>query len=1019
MPMDILKLWAVTLAYGTQLRFLAEICLCSAAFGRSGNAPRPKFPVGLRLVSYLYDLCIRNQETVHYSILICLFKDTCIPFLRYISNWIFDGKCHDPFNEFLFDVDDQYLCYQDKHYWTHGYVLKESRSDIMIFEDNFIEKIYACGKALNLLRQTNKCHYLLQNDLHPPQIELKLSAAGIEKVKTICQAYETRTMEAKAKELNEKELQVNDALQRKREEIAAEKEKHRQMLQDINELERKVKLAVQMKKEKELQRLREQMEMGMEKRKREKEKQMMEDKEYLKQEAILINERDEAERKAREELVSYYEKLSKQAIARENHALWIIKRHELHKKRKEFILNEQLTLYKEKEAFDLKGSEKIISSIEDSGREYKEKSGLFWKNEEDGVEFNDRAGHELRQDLETRAERREITWKGSIENDYPAIEHNDIRPENDKGRDKSKESEESKGSDNYIEPDNDIGPEKRRDNDIEPDNDIGPDKRHDNDIGPGLENDVGLDNDIGPDNNGKMEERNHSQLGGTVEPHYRVKLRKEENEYISLEGEGDAQVSIDKNEKKNRKLWDVETVRSYEPKTVIQSLLYPDKFDRPVETAVTTSRGKEPKVVIKDLIYHQEVEAEQEVEVPAMPLIQSEVDYDITYEDQQENFKEMSSHPQPYLLDSLLNKSRVHENDERDGMDVIKELPLEVILRRSLVIPISSQIKLVDDASIEYMMGSLQIEVHFDAFRKYLLLEDGEFGLSLCIQIFDKAFGGLLTPKELCNPAILNSIISQALQFSVFADKLELSRKLSFSLKFIPEFFNSTDINSLDFLQLKYKVPWPCNIIITENSIAKYNKVFSFLVKLKMVNWTLQKVWHNLKRAGRSDKSKLSPQIRKLHLFRHEMQHFVNNIERYLVNQIIHISWQEFQSDLKTNVHNIDDLHKYHVNYLNRIIFRSLLNKNAGPVLKIILDIFTLVLKFQYQLLSSDWKKNQDGFNEHPNFSSLSVLYDGFKQYSQFLFKVVSKLIRRGYQIHLDHLLLQVNFNGCYDCSSS
>ena len=50
-----------------------------------------------------------------------------------------------------------YVPFLDKHYWTHGYVLKESRSDIMIFEDNFIEKIYACGKALNLLRQTNKC----------------------------------------------------------------------------------------------------------------------------------------------------------------------------------------------------------------------------------------------------------------------------------------------------------------------------------------------------------------------------------------------------------------------------------------------------------------------------------------------------------------------------------------------------------------------------------------------------------------------------------------------------------------------------------------------------------------------------------------------------------------------------------------------------------------------------------------------------------------------------------------------
>ena len=32
------------------------------------------------------------------------------------------------------------------------------------------------------------------------------------------------------------------------------------------------------------------------------------------------------------------------------------------------------------------------------------------------------------------------------------------------------------------------------------------------------------------------------------------------------------------------------------------------------------------------------------------------------------------------------------------------------------------------------------------------------------------------------------------------------------------------------------------------------------------------------------------------------MQHFVNNVERYIVNQIIHISWREFQDDLQNNV---------------------------------------------------------------------------------------------------------------------
>ena len=33
------------------------------------------------------------------------------------------------------------------------------------------------------------------------------------------------------------------------------------------------------------------------------------------------------------------------------------------------------------------------------------------------------------------------------------------------------------------------------------------------------------------------------------------------------------------------------------------------------------------------------------------------------------------------------------------------------------------------------------------------------------------------------------------------------------------------------------------------------------------------------------------------------MQHFVNNLERYVVNQIIHVSWQEFQQALASKVH--------------------------------------------------------------------------------------------------------------------
>lgn len=43
--------------------------------------------------------------------------------------------------------------------------------------------------------------------------------------------------------------------------------------------------------------------------------------------------------------------------------------------------------------------------------------------------------------------------------------------------------------------------------------------------------------------------------------------------------------------------------------------------------------------------------------------------------------------------------------------------------------------------------------------------------------------------------------------------------------------FSCIAIDALEFLQLKYEVDWPCNIVITSTSVEKYNKVsYEFLV---------------------------------------------------------------------------------------------------------------------------------------------------------------------------------------------
>ncbi len=52
------------------------------------------------------------------------------------------------------------------------------------------------------------------------------------------------------------------------------------------------------------------------------------------------------------------------------------------------------------------------------------------------------------------------------------------------------------------------------------------------------------------------------------------------------------------------------------------------------------------------------------------------------------------------------------------------------------------------------------------------------------------------------------------------------------------------------------------------------------------------------------------------------MEHFVKVIQGYIANQVIHVTWNEFQEDLASHVHSLDDLHDRHGDYLSKCLFR-------------------------------------------------------------------------------------------------
>ncbi|XP_029289484.1 LOW QUALITY PROTEIN: gamma-tubulin complex component 6 [Cottoperca gobio] len=367
--------------------------------------------------------------------------------------------------------------------------------------------------------------------------------------------------------------------------------------------------------------------------------------------------------------------------------------------------------------------------------------------------------------------------------------------------------------------------------------------------------------------------------------------------------------------------------------------------------------------------------------------------------------KQVTRGPWGLPMDPMLRRAT-----DTTAVHLSEMVSLPVLIKQAVTTPLITHVSLVNKAVVDYFFVELGVERHFEALRHFLLMEDGEFAQSLSDLLFEKLGSGQ-TPGELLTPFVLNSILSKALQYSLHGDT-PLAGNFTFALRFLPETFHPHAPDSLNCLELRYKVDWPLNIIITDSCMNKYNRLFSFVLQLKHMVWSLREVWFHLKRTALVKGAGRSVQFHQLQLYRHEMQHFVKVIQGYIANQILQVSWSEFTAKLAT-ANDLDAIHRTHADYLNRAIFRGLLTEKAAPVMNIIHSIFSLILKFRAQLIAQPWG-SQQGEAVHPSFIAMQQSYNTFKYYSQFLFKVVTKLVNRGYQPHLEDFLLRINFNNYY-----
>ncbi|XP_050668797.1 gamma-tubulin complex component 6 [Leptidea sinapis] len=390
-----------------------------------------------------------------------------------------------------------------------------------------------------------------------------------------------------------------------------------------------------------------------------------------------------------------------------------------------------------------------------------------------------------------------------------------------------------------------------------------------------------------------------------------------------------------------------------------------------------------------------------------------EIDMTSSYTHPAVIMEEVKKRPYQNIFKPLLSNVR-----KEDKINCNNIATLTACLQRSVMLPLTYQLEVVNNSIVTYFLVDLDMYDHLRSLKDYFFLMDGEFSRSICHNLFAK-LTQTLNPQELLNFSTLHNILDKALGSSI-SHVHKFSENLSFSISESPLSFQHSSPDVLQCLSLTYSVNWPLNIILSQEALSRYAKVFQFLIKMRRIFWVLSEDFQSLKLAvklSREHSRKLlkSPQYISLQLYRHVMASLVRALDNYIVTTCILSSWTEFEKDLR-KARTLDDLYECHVLYIKNVLFRCLLNNRSTPVMKLLNDIFTVILKFSRVLNAGDWHCIETASHfTHTNYLQLDELYHIFEKLTKYLHKVITKLMECGYQRHLVELLTMVNLNGYYN----
>ncbi|KAL9638987.1 MAG: hypothetical protein Q9164_001221, partial [Protoblastenia rupestris] len=222
---------------------------------------------------------------------------------------------------------------------------------------------------------------------------------------------------------------------------------------------------------------------------------------------------------------------------------------------------------------------------------------------------------------------------------------------------------------------------------------------------------------------------------------------------------------------------------------------------------------------------------------------------------------------------------------------------------------------------IHLMDTKFQLFEHLNALKRYLLLGQGDFIALLMESLatnLDRPAGSQY--RHTLTAQLEHAIRGSNAQF----DSPDILRRLDARLTEMEKGDTGWDVFTLE-----YKVDPPVDVIITPWANRQYLKIFNLLWRVKRVEFALGSTWRRCMTGARgvlaSVDASMDSNWKTARCAIAEMIHFVNQLQYYILFEVIEASWDALHAAISKPDCTLDDLISAHTHYLKSITHKGLL----------------------------------------------------------------------------------------------